>query len=327
MRRSHLAHALAASAILGLCMAGTAWADHGADPDRPGSILIFPKVVNTASRDTIIRISNTGNTVNNVHCYYVNGTTCGAVDFELSLTKQQPTQWSVSNGRAVFALDPFANSGSGMDPGLIPPAPAGFEGALICLEVAEGQPVAQNKLKGEAVLQEKVTAPSSGNTSTYNALAIASGTGSPQVDNVLSLDGSEYNQCAKTHRVDFVPEGAPDPVFGTDVVTNVIALPCELDLSRALRTRAVLQAKYWNEFEIETTNSIDFACWGNFPIDGGFADLTTFGSAQFTSDVPVVMLVESLHFDEGSGTTSTAIRNVHRTSAGANSTIRLPRSR
>src|SRR5215470_14737888 len=78
--------------------------------ERPSSVLLFPKVVNTS--DTIIQITNTTNLLVNVHCFYVNGQSFGGVpiwqitDFELVLTRQQPTHWSVGNGRAVDPTDP-----------------------------------------------------------------------------------------------------------------------------------------------------------------------------------------------------------------------------
>ena len=41
--------------------------------ERPGSILIFPKVINAS--DTLIQITNTSNTTAYAHCYYINGAT------------------------------------------------------------------------------------------------------------------------------------------------------------------------------------------------------------------------------------------------------------
>ena len=91
--------------------------------DESASILIFPKVIANGSRDTIIQITNTSNNMRHAHCFYVNGAPTipgepislggnggGAtipanpplwteIDFDIWLTKQQPTHWVVSQGR------------------------------------------------------------------------------------------------------------------------------------------------------------------------------------------------------------------------------------
>lgn len=323
MRPSQLARALAAAVALGVCIGGPTAAHAGAEPDRPGSILIFPKVVNADGRDTTIRIANTGNSTLEMRCYYLTGSNCSSTDFDIVLTKQQPTQWTVSQGRYVNIFDTFGSSGAGFDPGLIPPVPSGFEGALICVETVEDVPVPQNKAKGEAILHD---ASGSSSTSTYNAIAVTSGNGANNADNFLALNGSEYSQCGTTHRIDFIPEGMEDPVFGTgsDVVTNVTVLPCDLDLSRRAPTGVVLNALFWNELETMTSGGRSFSCWDSFSIDPApLAPATTFATVQYSSSRPVVMVVESFHSDASTGTVSSAARNVHRTGAGANATIRL----
>jgi hypothetical protein len=149
--------------------------------DRPGSILMFPKVVRTGQRDTIVQITNTGNSINWVHCFYLSAPDgsgyCGAVDFELVLTRQQPTQWRVSQGRRVDPTDSFGSAGAGFDPGLIPPVPPGFQGALVCVEVdANGNPLGQNRLKGEVTIMDDST----GDVSKYNAIRRGSSLAEPQ---------------------------------------------------------------------------------------------------------------------------------------------------
>src|SRR5262245_9408366 len=61
-------------ALLALLMAiGTAAAVRAeSTSERSGSILIFPKVVYDSSRDTLIQISNTSNSMVHAHCFYVN---------------------------------------------------------------------------------------------------------------------------------------------------------------------------------------------------------------------------------------------------------------
>src|SRR5512139_3609399 len=153
--------------------------------ERSGSILIFPKVVFDGSRDTMIQISNTSNSMVYAHCFYVNavplctrsegdclaGTCLGEcvpqwqeVDFDIWLTKQQPTSWAAGLGRVTFPFDNNCLSdlrhpdldnadcyGSGIDPGRVPPVSFPFAGELKCIEVESGgAPISGNHLKGEA---------------------------------------------------------------------------------------------------------------------------------------------------------------------------------
>ena len=83
----------------GLMLASVAQAS--TSTERPGSILIFPKVVNDGTRDTVVQIANTGNSTNYMRCFYLDGESCTESDFEIVLTKQQPTHWRVSEGRRV----------------------------------------------------------------------------------------------------------------------------------------------------------------------------------------------------------------------------------
>ncbi len=158
--------------------------------EQSASILVFPKVVSDGTRDTVIQITNTSNSMVHAHCFYVNGALTFPelpagpinpplwieVDFDLWLTKQQPTHWVVSQGRLVDATDaPCTNNappppsgtigqadsdlwpnglacnGAGLDPGRVPPVVEYFTGELKCIEVdPSGAPLSGNHLKGEA---------------------------------------------------------------------------------------------------------------------------------------------------------------------------------
>jgi len=213
---------------VGVCMlvAGAARAD--VTTERPGSILIFPKVVADGTRDTVIQISNTSNVLDQARCFYINGqksrsgvAQCNETDFLISLTKQQPTFWLASTGRNPVGYP-------GLGPGLVPPVPAGFTGALVCVEVdASLAPVKMNALKGEATLEGP-----GADLSKYNGIAFLgnTATGERPPLNDLSLDGVEYNACPATSRVNFVPAGAPDPIISgignAGVCINDSAAPC-----------------------------------------------------------------------------------------------------
>jgi hypothetical protein len=158
------------SVVLAGLAAGAARAD--TTTDRSASILVFPKVIADGTRDTIIQISNTSNSVVHAHCFYVNAEPADPfsppdpisnpplwqeLDFDIWLTKQQPTHWVVSEGRLVDPSDPSCNrenlycNGSGIDPGRVPPVVHPFTGELKCIEVdASGAPLSGNHLKGEA---------------------------------------------------------------------------------------------------------------------------------------------------------------------------------
>src|SRR6185436_4017648 len=105
--------------VLAITVACAVSAKADTTTERSSSILIFPKVVYDSSRDTIIQISNTSNSMVHAHCFYVDATplcigsgdclagTCSGlckpqwqeVDFDIWLTKQQPTHWVAGLGR------------------------------------------------------------------------------------------------------------------------------------------------------------------------------------------------------------------------------------
>lgn len=196
--------------------------------ERSASILVFPKVIADGTRDTIIQITNTSNNMRHAHCFYVDGapTIPGQpigplnpplwteIDFDIWLTKQQPTHWVVSTGRRVEPRDKVcrgdipgpevecdpSTSGdptitdsrfadccdAGIDPGAIPAVAPDFIGELKCIEVdAGGAPVPGNALKGEATIETVFPVPN-GDVSKYNAIGLK-GFDSNNRDNVLCL--------------------------------------------------------------------------------------------------------------------------------------------
>ena len=184
MRRQRGRVGLMAAALVGLAVGG---AQAQVTTEKSASILVFPKVIANGTADTVIQITNTSNSMVHAHCFYVNGALTfpdlppGAinpplwteVDFDIWLTKQQPTHWVVSQGRLVNAADApcsnnalamdaqangiFDNGGfygcndAGLDPGRVPPVVEYFTGELKCIEVdPSGAPLSGNHLKGEA---------------------------------------------------------------------------------------------------------------------------------------------------------------------------------
>lgn len=210
---------------LGLCMVPAGRGHAQVNTERPGSLLIFPKVVNDGTRTTVIQISNTGNSLEEARCFYLDGKRCRDTDFHLTLTKQQPTFWDVAEGRTVRNTP---NPIPGIMPGPVPPVPSGFTGALICASVDRGgAPAGTNSLIGKATLYGP-----GDNSSKYNAIAFTHGSGGNQADNDLGLDDAEYNACPGAVRVNFPNPSAPDPVIvasGNWGQCSVSGTPCNGD--------------------------------------------------------------------------------------------------
>ena len=187
---------------LGMVMAAMvlSGARAGADvvSDRPGSVTIWPKVIADGTRDTLITLTNTSNGQAYAHCNYVNGLgfcrlsgayctlpSASAVatapacpggaadvcdlqwqelDFDVILTRQQPTIWRVSTGRRDDPLqepdaecEPDGNSqncpGFFLIGQVVPPVQP-FAGELRCIQVAaDGSALSGNAFKGEATLE------------------------------------------------------------------------------------------------------------------------------------------------------------------------------
>jgi hypothetical protein len=278
--------------------------------ERSSSILFFPKVLSDSTGvqtgapvDTIIQISNTSNSLVFAHCFYINAAPNDPqrppsvlnppqwqeVDFDIILTKQQPTHWVVSTGRR---FDPTDNtsckvdcSNAGFDPGgLIPPVSDPFTGELKCIQVfpdGSDKPLNGNNLKGEATL---VTP--DGDASEYNAIGLL-GLNTDQNynngDNTLCLGGKvnpplcpygpEYNGCPETVIMNHFAENAPDPAIDTlgqgpsQVVTELTVVPCSEDFENQIPAAVTIQFVMTNEFEQPFSTSTTVTCWGNFRLN------------------------------------------------------------
>jgi hypothetical protein len=262
---------------LALAAAGVARAD--ISTERPGSILIFPKVIADGTRDTIIQITNTRSMLVHARCFYVDGSTdintrqprWQESDFAIWLTRQQPTHWQVSLGRSINPLDNAPGStnfplGAGLDPGQVPPVTSGFTGYLLCAEVDSGDvPMANNALKGEATVRNSLT----GDVTKYNALAIQGIDPDTDPDqNGLSLDNAEYNGCPAALRYNLIGEGLADPVVedlgeAGSVVRNFVTLiPCESDFENLVPETVPIELIVFDEFEQRVSRTgISVTCW------------------------------------------------------------------
>jgi hypothetical protein len=298
-----------------------------------GSIVIFPKVIATAERDTLIEIVNTGNSLAHARCYYINASRPGlwsVTDFEIWLTKQQPTHWLASRGRRVDIFDEFGSDGAGFDPGRVPPVPPGFEGELKCVQVDQsGAPLRANKLIGRATIVRN----SDGDSSAYNAIALK-GNPDSQIgnnDNELELNNTasnqgEYDTCPTTLTVSVLSEGMDDPVIedlgscGTDcpISTTLTLVPCDQNLELIDPGQVTLNIFTYDEFETEFSTSITVDCWFNEELSStvfaGVFDRQTLG--VYARLIPtqgggrVVGIAEELRTDSNSDSTWAAFNLV-----------------
>jgi len=240
--------------------------------EQGSSILIFPKVRATDNFDTIIQITNTGNSMVHAHCNYVNDLDgWNEVDFDIWLTKQQPTHWVVSEGRR---LDPqcsqFGESCAGFNPGLIPPRPD-FEGELKCVEVDEsGAAYTGNHLVGVATLvaTDTVTNESTeDDVTTYNAIGLR---GNPDVrpSNPLLLDGEVYDACPSKLTLNFFATGAENDVVSVSnsLDTELTLVPCQQDFENIDPETVTIQFLVYNEFEQRFSNSTTVECFLNIEL-------------------------------------------------------------
>jgi hypothetical protein len=322
-------------------MAASARAD--VTTEKGASILIFPKVRVDSTFDTIIQISNTGNSMAHAHCFYVNASlvslitgqacenpspTCVAqwqeTDFDIWLTRQQPTHWLVSSGRTFEGITDLGSDSAGFAPGHVPPV-QDFLGELKCIEVTDsGEPLPGNHLKGEATIKSLVdTAPAPGTTfssgqtaigdvAKYNAVGIL---GKPDAtpSNPLLLDGTNYDACPAKLILNHFASGAEDPVAAEVLdpslsdsanFTELTLVPCSEDFENQLPTGVTVQFLVFNEFEQRFSASTTVACYFNLEIariDTQFSataniDSSVFGRAVLGSDfaqteiTPVVQL-------------------------------------
>jgi hypothetical protein len=283
-------------ALLVVTVAAPAFAE--VTTERPGSIIVFPKVIASGTRDTIIQISNTSNSMVHVHCFYVNAALQDPsrdlapdnlpiwqeTDFDIWLTKQQPTHWVASLGRRPNPLAPECTpdndecNDAGLAPGRIPPLPPDFVGELKCIEVdSSGAPISGNHLKGEATLVVLATAPTNpGDSSKYNAISIF-GLDTNDANNTLCLGGgatpdckrgAEYDGCPQTTLMDNFSYGATNPQLGesSNVTTQLTIAPCSEDFERQVPGVVTVQFLVTNEFEDTLSTSTTVTCWENFEL-------------------------------------------------------------
>lgn len=282
--------------------------------DQSASLLIFPKIIADGTRDTIIQITNTSNSMVHAHCFYVNGALTDPedpsspplwteIDFDIWLTKQQPTHWVVSQGRLDDSTDEscsnqedfYACNGAGFDPGRVPPVVPDFTGELKCVEVdASGAPIGGNHLIGEATIigldvcdPDPLLCHVSGgeclsdsdctdsvDPEKYNGIGILA-LETLDDDGVLCLGGdeptdecplgAEYNACPDTWILNHFVDGVADPIAPAEssIETNITIVPCQQNFETQDPESVIIQFAVFDEFETAFSASTTVTCWAN----------------------------------------------------------------
>jgi hypothetical protein len=255
------------------------------------------------------------------HCFYVNAAPTfrdlppdpvlnpplwQEIDFDIWLTKQQPTYWRVSTGRqnnyiegtdapCSFVTGKYDCPNAGFDPGAVPPVVDDFVGELKCVETDQvGAPISGNHLKGEATVitydvcdPETLTCTVSGGTcvdicaggdfdsAKYNAIGVL-GNEFNNGDGNLCLGGQsselcpdpEYNGCPEFWRLNHFDSGAEDPVLGegSSIQTSITVVPCTQNFETQVPETVTLQLLTWNEYEQVLSSSTQVTCWADLDL-------------------------------------------------------------
>jgi hypothetical protein len=302
--------------------------------EKGASIVIFPKVVVVDQFDTVIQITNISNDLVFARCFYVNAQLTNPefpehpilnpplwleVDFNIRLTRQQPTQWLVSEGRPVNPFD-MVPSGFGIDPGSVPPVVDNFVGELKCVEVdASGTPIGGNHLKGEATIIS-----TDGDVSKYSAIGIlgtdlAGATGNDlQLNNPTGEQIGQYDACPAELILNHFAEGEedessqaprrPEIIPGDAVNTYLTFVPCAQDFENQRPTTVTLQFRIYNEFEVPFSTSTSVTCWKNIRLED-IGNSNVFTAAVLGSDVAQTFITPA---DETDGAVVAVAEEFHR---------------
>jgi len=228
--------------------------------DQPGAILIFPDIVSDQVQDSIIQVSNAAGAQVFAHCFYINGATdendqplWSVRDFQITLTRQQPTVWVAGDGLPTQPPDRPPD----LYPGPIPPTGNGFTGELRCVVVDDNEtPTSRNVLTGEVTIINRITHASR----KYRGIAVPGLPGN-NGDNTLLLNDVEYSSCPRVLLFNHFFDGAPDPVLSTPIESTLTFVPCSMDIEHSIPGTATLQFSVINEFEVRSSASIPITCF------------------------------------------------------------------
>jgi hypothetical protein len=312
--------------------------------DESGTVLLFPSLVGVGAAadplDQLISLANVSNDLVYVRCFYLTAADCSVADeFNLSLTRQQPTQWSVRRGRPVDTSDPQCSGQSnscanaGLDPGPIPAKPD-FTGALICVETnSADQPIGGNHLVGSLTQ----SGPLAGDSGHYEAVRLRA-TEALVEDNVLCLGDQSGAGCPVGGDLEACPASwllVHDAAVGDGQTspresTAIAFLPCDIDLNGANPAELDIRVSIYNEFEQLFTDEVTVSCAGSLNLTDRFS-AETLGTpslqTELTSLDPGKGFIPVANRDRviaGTGAwQSIELSNLHHRGVTANSTDRI----
>jgi len=285
-----------------------------------GSIVIVPKVVVDASRDTLIQVTNLTNSTRFARCSYVDTEqicmdmectlSIVSTEFPLTLRPQQTLSWVASQGQPPDPAAALAN--------LVPPLASDFQGELVCIEVdASFFPVPGNSLTAQATM----TRLDGSRVAKYTGFTLP-GFDTNNMDNILCLGGSvtgscplgpEYAACPAAWALNHMASGVDDILApNLNVNTSIRAVPCSLDLVDPELQGLTLLFTVHNEFEnafsasVSTSGFDDRTLAGISPIFSEATLGTRHARTQVSSPDGFILIAEEAHDDDGTGT-STAI--------------------
>jgi hypothetical protein len=237
MRRARLINTLGLT-LMGLAMAAMAHAD--APPQRlPSAVLVWPLVVvegGGATTDTRVELVNLSPRPIEVKCVYVFSGSCGAIDFHIYLTPNQPITWLASRGMfsGLSAVPPFSSNGE-----------------LKCIVQPEEEGVDRhNAIQGRAAVFG-----ADGQTIGYSAVGFLRLTDGP-LTNIIELNGDTYSQCPdEQHFLFIASEGTPQ------TESEIVLAPCTEDLENRIPTATTVQFLVINEFEQQLSAATQVNCY------------------------------------------------------------------
>jgi hypothetical protein len=204
------------------------------------------------------------------------------IDFEFTLTPQQPIAWRLSEGLPFLPLDGVPDGNTGSIPGANEDP---FRGELKCFQVGpDDVPVDRNDLKGEATI---VTADGELlDARAYNAIGIQAIEGAVNDDNTLVL-GEEYNGCPSHLILDHFFDDAVVPVSDNFVRTDLTLVPCSQNflLQDEALFDTTIQFLVYNEFEQRLSASRKIRCFKEFGLtDIGLGKDRAFSNTDQTDE-------------------------------------------
>jgi hypothetical protein len=234
--------------LAGVALAGTPVAV--TNGEFKASYMVWPKVINTATEDTVITIFNDSSTSAFLHCYWMDEFQV-PFDFEFEITRYQTVWFKASDGggmteNKVVEVQPFH----------------GEYGELKCWAVGDDDlPVTRNSFIGTGTIFDFVDGTAIG----YNAYGFRRA-GAAGTAPVLTLNGTEYDSCPAYLLGTFMLDGASfsDNGYTVEAGTAELTLvPCDQDVRQdLLPVYTKVNFTVWDEDEIGATGAyLCFKCW------------------------------------------------------------------